>query len=91
MEYGIANPGLLTYPVSHHHGRITFKEDHHHRDDGSGIGTVFTWHVEWMPLRGCRWFISPLTRWVVEAAAALRIVASERQWDGKLHYLKKAA
>ena len=91
MEYGVANPGLLTYPVSHHRGRITFEEYHHHRDDGSGVGTVFTWHVEWIPLRGCGWFVSPLTRWVVEAAAAFTIAESERRRDGKSRYWKKAA
>ena len=42
MEYGVENPGLLTYPVSHHRGRITFEDDRHR--DGSGVGTVFTWH-----------------------------------------------
>ena len=88
MEYGVENPGLLTYPVSHHRGRITFEDDRHR--DGSGVGTVFTWRVEWMPLRGCGWFVSPLTRWVVEAAAAFTIAESERRRDGKSRYWKKA-
>jgi hypothetical protein len=83
MEYGVANPGPLTYPVSHHRGRITFEGQR-----GGGGGTVFTWHVEWVPLRGCGWFVGPLTRWVVEAAAAFTIAESERRRDGKSRYWK---
>lgn len=83
MVYGVANPGPLTYPVSRHLGRISFEE---RRD-----GTLFTWHVEWVPLRGCGWFVSPLTRWVVEAAAAFTIAESERRRDGKSRYRDRAS
>ena len=81
MEYGVANPGPLTYPVSHHRGRISFEDDRHG-------GTVFTWRVEWVPLRGCGWLVGPLTRWVVEAAAAFTVAESERRRDGKSQYWK---
>lgn len=82
MEYGVANPGLLTYPVSHHRGRITFEKH-------CGGSTLFTWHVEWTPLRGCGWIVSPLTRWVVEAAALFTIAESERRRDGISKYYYK--
>ena len=86
MEYGVANPGLLTYPVSHHRGRITFEK---HRGSSGNDNTLFTWYVEWIPLRGCGWFVSPLTRWVVETAAEFTLAESERRRDGISRYCKQ--
>lgn len=85
LEYGVVNPGLLTYPVSHHRGWITFEK---HRNSGN-VNTLFTWYVEWTPLRGCGWFVSPLTRWVVETAAAFTIAESERRRDGISRYCQQ--
>ncbi|KAL3810932.1 hypothetical protein ACHAXA_001105 [Cyclostephanos tholiformis] len=56
-------------------------------DLGGRRGTVFTWHVEWEPLWGCGWFISPLTRWVVNIAANFTIEESERRRDGESRYI----
>ena len=85
MIYGVENPGHFTYQVKRHIGRITFEEGGEGKE--KGIDTIFTWHVEWEPLRGCDWFVSPLTRWVVTRAADFTIAESERRRDGTSRYV----
>ena len=64
LEYGVANPGRRTYPVSHHLGRITFRES------ALPSQTDFEWYVEWEPLRGFGWLVNPVTRAIVRVSAA---------------------
>ena len=98
--YGVENPGRFTYQVKRHAGRISFEvgggkgggkgEEEEEEEEGgrpsSRADTIFTWHVEWEPLRGCDWFVSPLTRWVVARAADFTIAESERRRDGRSRY-----
>jgi hypothetical protein len=62
LEYGVTNPGPLTYPVSRHRGLITFAEVEPE--------TVrITWRVEWTPLWWSAWLVRLLTETIVRAAA----------------------
>ena len=53
VHYTVDNPGLLTYPVHSHIGRVTFA-------DGS-----MQWDVEIRPLRGLRGFVQSFTETII--------------------------
>jgi hypothetical protein len=62
LEYGVANPGPLTYPVSRHRGLITFVQ--------AAPETVrITWRVEWTPLWWSAGQVRLMTEAIVRAAA----------------------
>mmetsp|Transcript_26526 Transcript_26526/g.84085 ORF Transcript_26526/g.84085 Transcript_26526/m.84085 type:complete len:159 (-) Transcript_26526:731-1207(-) len=62
LQYGVTNPGPLTYPVSRHRGLITFAE--------VAPETVrITWRVEWTPLWCSAWLVRLMTEAIVRAAA----------------------
>jgi len=62
LEYGVANPGPLTYPVSEHRGVISF-------DEVAPGRTKITWRVEWTPLWWSGWLVRLATMTIVRAAA----------------------
>jgi hypothetical protein len=59
INYTVDNPGLLTYQVHTHRGRVTFS-------DGSAPGLVtMLWDVEIRPLHGYRGFVQAFTESVI--------------------------
>ena len=57
--YTVDNPGLLTYPVHTHQGRVAFFEG------GSPGHVEMVWDVEIRPLQGCRGLVQAFTTSVI--------------------------
>ena len=61
ITYTVDNPGLLTYPVHTHEGRVRFRND--------AGGAAMEWVVAVRPLRGCRPLVCAATESIVTTLA----------------------
>ena len=62
IRYTVDNPGILTYPVHTHAGRVRFQNN-------SSGGMDMVWEVEIRPLRGWSWFVERFTSTIITVLA----------------------
>lgn len=62
IRYTVDNPGLLTYQVYTHVGRVRFQKH-------SSGGLEMVWEVELRPLRGWSWFVERFTSTIITVVA----------------------
>jgi len=66
IEYTVDNPGLFTYQVHSHRGRVRFLVDETAANTGDGnVDATMIWEVEIRPLRGWAWLVQPFTAAIV--------------------------
>ena len=61
IEYTVDNPGLLTYPVHSHRGRVCFESVAAVEGKESCSMVDMVWDVEIRPWRGLAWLVKPFT------------------------------
>ena len=66
IEYTVDNPGLFTYQVHSHRGRVRFLVDETTAKTNDGdVDATMIWEVEIRPLRGWAWLVQPFTAAIV--------------------------
>lgn len=66
IEYTVDNPGLFTYQVHTHRGRVRFKPRERNQDSSSATQSFdMIWEVEIRPMNGFGWLVRPFTAAVV--------------------------
>jgi len=65
IEYTVDNPGLFTYQVHSHRGRVYFQEMNDDAGSSENRGLDMIWTVEIRPMRGWAWLVQPFTAAIV--------------------------
>lgn len=67
IEYTVDNPGLLTYPVHTHQGRVHFEPSDVGNEELSSAVQPFDmiWEVDIRPMNGLDWLVKPFTAAII--------------------------